>query len=187
VWLVTGIVAAVAVVGYMLVAFRGSYFERQGRQASLVAVWLRIEDFAKRNFFKAVEWFNEVGNKINRKMMGNTWADKFRDWMDDHVNSPFVKALKSIGRTFKNAVKGIGWVIIGLPYGLWKAIQNAKGRNVFWASLVGFVLILVTVVKFFSADYYPLRAIFFIDLGFGLFIGSFAILILHLIYEIFYK
>ena len=59
-------------------------------------------------------------------------------------------------------------------------LGRVKTRKLVFASLIGLVLIVATVVRYFDAAYYPIRAVFFINFGFVIYIGAFVAIIIHL-------
>ena len=131
---------------------------------------------------------NKVGDKIDNSIRQSTVGERIKDWAADNVNSPAVKFVKGIGTFIKLYFEALLIGIIALPVAIWKIITNVHTKTIILGALMGMVLIIATVVKFFSTSgSYPLRAVFFINFGFVLFIGSFALIILHLIYEIAYK
>ena len=66
-------------------------------------------------------------------------------------------------------------------------VKKTGGLQAFYSSLVALLMIIFSVIRFVGDGAYPLRALFFINFGFVLFIGSFIVLIFHLIYRISYK
>jgi lantibiotic modifying enzyme len=182
-----GLIVGIAIVVYLVYTFRGNYLDRMRREASSQAIFIVIKEKFAAIYYSIMGSLNKIGDRISEYLRAATIKERIDDFVKDHVNSPILKAWVFIWTSIKTYFKYTLLAIIAPIYLVWRVIVGAKGRQILFTALIGVGLIVATVIKYFSADFYPIRAMFFINFGFILFIASFALIIVHLIYEIAYK
>jgi hypothetical protein len=182
--IIVGISVAAFVGIYLVWKYRGSYLDRMRREATSAATMISIKEKFLSIYYRIAEKMNEWGDKMSKKYYDATLKEKVADWLEDNKDSPLAKFIKGVGGGVKQILK-YALVVILFPFlAFWALVTQGKGKRLILAALIGMLLIVASVIKFFGDDFYPMRAIFFIDFGFVLFIGAFVFIILHLIYEI---
>jgi hypothetical protein len=182
------IAVGATVLGYLIYTRRGTYLDRMRREAGSTATAVAIKELLSSYYYAFMEWLTKLGDKSYDLMRAASLRERIGDWVQDNINSPFVKVFITIGGIIKTYIRNLLFVFIVPFVLLWKIITGAKGRQILFTAFIGIGLIVATVIKYFNhKGFLPLRAMFFIDFGFALFIASFGLIIIHLIYEIAYK
>ena len=184
---ITAIIVGIVVASFLIYRYRGSYLDRMRRDASMSARAISIKESILGVYYKIADKLNIWGDKATRYFQQSTLRERISDWSEDNLESPLVRLLSGITTFIKTYLKFALAIIVGPFILLWRVITKSSGKKLLLGALLGLILIVASVVKFFGESFYPMRAMFFIDLGFVLFIGSFVVIILHLVYNIFSK
>ncbi len=182
--IIVGVIAAVMVVGYAIYVRTTSYVDRSVNAARLTAKWVGIKQWIAEKYNKMATFLLTLGTRIDRFIMNANIRKRIKRFAAANEDKWFVKLGKALWETLVAFLRLMLWFIYAPFVAIWTAITKSGGKQIAVTALLGFALIVATVVKFFGEKIYPLRALFFIDLGFILFIGSFVIIILHLVYEL---
>ena len=181
---IVGIIAGVVVVGYAIYVRTTSYVDRSVNAARMTAKWVGVKQWVAQKYNKIATFLLTLGARIERAIMNANIRKRIKRFVARNEDKWYVKLGKALWVTLVSFLKLMAWFIYAPFVAIWTAITKSGGKQIMVTALLGFALIVATVVKFFGEKTYPLRALFFIDLGFILFIGSFVIIILHLIYEL---
>ncbi|MGQ4874695.1 MAG: hypothetical protein ACP6IY_11555, partial [Promethearchaeia archaeon] len=71
--------------------------------------------------------------------------------------------------------------------GIGRAITKSKGWQLFSVIIFGFLILITTVAQFIMEGSYPIRAVFFANLGFLLIIVGIVSFLIRFLYKLIYK
>ncbi|MCP4762100.1 MAG: hypothetical protein GY870_09975, partial [archaeon] len=182
------IIAACSVIGYYMLTKNDNYWDKMRRQADTTATLIGIQEKLTTIYFviasRLITWGNWITDKFTRPPgMPNPVVA----WIEEHFGQTGTKIINYAKLGTKKLLKGSIKVILSPFYGIVYIVKNASGGQIFLSAIFSLMLILLTVVRYLLFPPYPLRALFFINFGFILFIATFLVLIFHLIYDIAYK
>ena len=157
--IIVGISVAVVVGIYLVWKYRGSYLDRMRREATSAATMITIKEKFLSIYYRIAEKLNEWGDKMSKKYYDATLKEKIADWLEDNKDSPMVKFVKAIGGGIKQISK-YGLAVLLFPFlAFWALVTKGQGKRLILAALIGMVLIIASVIKFFGDEFYPMRAI----------------------------
>ncbi|MBD3350479.1 MAG: hypothetical protein GF364_03235 [Candidatus Lokiarchaeota archaeon] len=191
-WVITGLVvgaiAAVTIIAYLIYTRQTDYWDRMRHQAGATARMISIQERFTNIWYAILERLSVWGNKILEKIQRPPGSPSpLKEWYEERVGEGFKRIIRGIGKTFKMAGKFLLLSIVSPFILIWSIIKYSGIRRVSLAALFSLLLIVFSVIRYIDEGAYPLRALFFVNFGFILFITSFVVLIFHLLYRIAYK
>ncbi|MHA1871615.1 MAG: lanthionine synthetase LanC family protein, partial [Promethearchaeota archaeon] len=191
-WVITiiivAIIAAIILLIFYIYTKKGDYWDRMRRRAEASAKMISIQERFSNAYYATVEWLNKIGTKILSKFQrAPGMPSPIKVWYEEKLGESGRKILSAIGHTFKALFKATFYILVSPFILLAWLVRKTGGLQAFWTALIGLLLIIANVVKYVSEPPYPPKALFFVNLGFILFISAFVLLIFHLLYRIAYK
>lgn len=186
--IIIGIIGGISVIAVFAYSRRGSYYDKMRRKTKTTATKLVIQEKLNNAYYWMIEKLEKAGEKLGnagtsmKSGMGNVGA-----WTEAHFGERSQKILRGTGRFLIGIPLGI---IHGIGYffsGLGKLIVESKLYHIIVFIMCGLLMVLMTTIQFILEGDYPLRAIFFVDLGLIMFIIGFVAIIIRSIYRLVYK
>ncbi len=182
--IIAGIIAAIAIVGYLIYSKRGGYLDKMRRKSRAAASGLVIKEKLTNMYYWMSEKINKLGEKLVKSKGG---FSKAGFWLADHFGEGTEKALKKTGRVLWAVPKGIGNSIRYFFVGIGRLITKSKGWQIFVYLIFGVVILLSTMLQFIMEGYTPLRGVFFVNLGFFMVITGIVTFLIRFVYKLAYK
>ncbi|MHA1274586.1 MAG: hypothetical protein ACTSQS_14270, partial [Promethearchaeota archaeon] len=182
--MIVGVIAAIIVLGYFIYTKRGGYLEQMRRKSKAAASGLAIKEKLTNFYFNLVDKMNSLGEKLIKAKeslieAGSRFGDK--------LGEKPAEALKKTGRIIWAVPKGIINGIGSFFRAIGRMIIRTKGIVILLFMTIGALFVLTSVVQFVMEGGYPLRAIFFINLGILMCIIGCVAFIIRGIYKLSYK
>lgn len=178
------IVGGIGVVAYLVYSRKGDYLDQMRRKSKATATGLAVKERLTKFYYWATEKMDNFGRRLVESKESFYSA---RIWFEDHVGERAASVLKTIGRVLWAVPLGIAHGIGYFFKGIGRMIVNSKAWQLILYIVFGLTILLTTVVQFVMAGRYPLRAVFFTNLGFGMFISGIIIFLIRFIYKLAYK
>ena len=178
------IVGGIGVGAYLIYSRRGDYLSQMRRKSKATATGLAIKERLTKFYYWAVEKMDNLG----QRMVGSgDRLYKVRMWFEDHLGERAGNVLKTVGRVLLAVPLGIAHGISYFFKGIGRIIVKSKAWQLILYLVIGLAILLTTVIQFVMEGRYPLRAVFFTNLGFGMFISGIIIFLIRFIYKLTYK
>ena len=179
------IIGVVTVLSYLIYSRRGGYLEKMRRKSKAAATGIAIKERLTNFYYNLVESMNNISEKISKRLSGG--GGKIWLWFEEHLGERPKKVLGGIGRLLYAIPKGIFSGIGAFFSGIGKLITKSKGWQLIAYIGLGFLLVITTVIQFFMEAGYPIRGVFFANLGFFMFLSGIVAYLIRFIYKLSYK
>ncbi|MFO8018482.1 MAG: lanthionine synthetase LanC family protein [Promethearchaeia archaeon] len=178
------IVGGIGVVTYLIYSRKGDYLEQMRRKSKATATGLAVKERLTKFYYGLTEKIDNFGQRLVESREGFYDA---RIWFEDHIGERAASVLKTIGRIIWSVPLGIAHGIVYFFKGIGRMIVKSKAWQLIFYIVTGLAILLTTVLQFIMAGGYPLRAVFFMNLGFGMFITGIIAFLIRFIYKLTYK
>ncbi len=182
---IVGVIALISVLSYLVYSRRGGYLEKMRRKSKAAATGLAIKERLTNFYYNLVEKLNRFGEKLTKGLSGG--GGKIKLWFEEHLSEKTKKLFQKIGRVLIAVPKGIVNGIRAFFVGIGRLITRTKGVYIVFYMGLGFIIVVTTVVQFFMEAGYPIRAVFFANLGFMMFLSGLIGFLIRFIYKLAYK
>jgi len=135
-----------------------------------------------------IEKLENTGNRLGKA--GASIKESFANigtWGERHLGERTRKILGGIGRAIIGIPIAIYHGFIGFFKGLGKLITGARLYHIIIFILCGLMMVLLSTIQFIMEGEFPLRAVFFVDLGLVMFIIGLVVIIIRSVYRLVYK
>lgn len=188
-WLITILiivgVAAISIVGYYLYARKTDYWDKMRHQAGATARMISVQERLANVYYAILGALTQLGDWLVDKFTRPPGSpNPIKSWYEDNVSDGMKRFLEGIKDGFIAIFKFLGYAIISPALLIWALVKNTGAKRALVWALTSLCLIIFSVIKYVDTGDYPLRALFFINFGFILFISSFVLLIFHIVYRI---
>ncbi|MHA1150324.1 MAG: hypothetical protein ACTSR8_19020 [Promethearchaeota archaeon] len=185
IFIIMGIIAVIVVIGYLIYSKKGGYLEKMRRKSKYTATGIVIKERLTNFYYKLYDRFNALGERLVKA--GSGGFGKIGLWFEEHLGDKTRSVFNRIGRFLIGIPLGILHAIGYFFKGIGRLLTKTKVWQIFVFIIFGFLILITTVIQFIMEGGYPIRAVFFANLGFLMVLMGIATLLLQFIYKLTYK